>query len=466
MRQYKKLLDNSIIFAIGLAGSKILSIILVPIYTHHLSTNEYGFIDLIVTSINLLIPIISLGSADAIFRFTMEKNSTEKKVVTNIIAIIFASFTLFLLTIPIAIKFSFFNGKERFLYALVIIQILYLTISQFTRATGRLKLFASSGILLTFSLGALNILFIVFLKKGIDGYLLSIFLSFLISIFYLIVRGNFISFFDIKQLNKKFQITMLKYSAPLIPNTLMWWFINSSSRFAIGYFSGLEANGLYAVSTKIPSLLNIVNEVFTQAWQMNVIEDKENSSSIEYYTTIFNTYSQILFISISFILALIKLMFNYVFNIKYFEAWKAVPFLCISTMFSALSGFLGAAYLAEKNTKNVFTTSLWGGAISLMFNLILIPKIGFVGASISSLFSFLVMFLIRYKDIGKKLNININYNKMILNMLIIFIQTITLFLNLNLFIESIVQLILFILILIVNIKLIKKLTTNILKIFI
>ena len=43
---------------------------------------------------------------------------------------------------------------------------------------------------------------------------------------------------------------MLKYSAPLIPNTLMWWFINSSSRFAIGYFSGLEANGLYAVSTK------------------------------------------------------------------------------------------------------------------------------------------------------------------------------------------------------------------------
>ena len=51
-------------------------------------------------------------------------------------------------------------------------------------------------------------------------------------------------------------------------------------------------------------------------------------------------------------------------------------------------------------------------------------------------------------------------------MLIIFIQTITLFLNLNLFIESIVQLILFILILIVNIKLIKKLTTNILKIFI
>ena len=55
---------------------------------------------------------------------------------------------------------------------------------------------------------------------------------------------------------------------------------------------------------------------------------------------------------------------------------------------------------------------------------------------------------------------------MILNMLIIFIQTITLFLNLNLFIESIVQLILFILILIVNIKLIKKLTTNILKIFI
>ena len=199
---------------------------------------------------------------------------------------------------------------------------------------------------------------------------------------------------------------------------------------------------------------------------MNVIEDKENSSSIEYYTTIFNTYSQILFISISFILALIKLMFNYVFNIKYFEAWKAVPFLCISTMFSALSGFLGAAYLAEKNTKNVFTTSLWGGAISLMFNLILIPKIGFVGASISSLFSFLVMFLIRYKDIGKKLNININYNKMILNMLIIFIQTITLFLNLNLFIESIVQLILFILILIVNIKLIKKLTTNILKIFI
>lgn len=65
---------------------------------------------------------------------------------------------------------------------------------------------------------------------------------------------------------------MLAYSVPLIPNGIMWWVVNASDRYIIGYFLGYEATGIYSVAAKFPTLLTMLYGIFFQAWQLSAME--------------------------------------------------------------------------------------------------------------------------------------------------------------------------------------------------
>src|SRR5699024_9233902 len=101
---------------------------------------------------------------------------------------------------------------------------------------------------------------------------------------------------------------LLVYSIPLIPNSLMWWLINASSRYFIRIFVGIAANGLFAVASRIPSLLTIVNQVFSQAWQLSAIEEYESENKAEFYTKVFQYLSSIMFLATSAITIIIKII--------------------------------------------------------------------------------------------------------------------------------------------------------------
>lgn len=65
---------------------------------------------------------------------------------------------------------------------------------------------------------------------------------------------------------------ILKYSIPLVPNSLMWWIMAAGDKYIINYFLGDSANGIYSLALKIPQIINMVYSLFVQAWQMSAIE--------------------------------------------------------------------------------------------------------------------------------------------------------------------------------------------------
>jgi len=77
MNSYKKLFNNVVIFGIGNLGSKIISFVLVPLYTYYLSQAEYGVSDLVFTTSNMLLPLVSAMMYEAILRFIMDKNNSD-----------------------------------------------------------------------------------------------------------------------------------------------------------------------------------------------------------------------------------------------------------------------------------------------------------------------------------------------------------------------------------------------------
>ena len=80
MNQYKKLFNDSIVFAIGSFGSKLITFFLVGFYTYYLSKSEYGTADLLINSVNILLPVVSLSVSEGVLRFVLDSKDTLEKV--------------------------------------------------------------------------------------------------------------------------------------------------------------------------------------------------------------------------------------------------------------------------------------------------------------------------------------------------------------------------------------------------
>lgn len=428
MKKYKKLLLNSVIFGIGNFGSKILLLILVPFYTYTLSTSEYGTADLLSTTINLLLPVVSLSIYEATLRFSMEKNENSK---LDVLAhsILLSVSTMIVSTVVLILIDVFFPIP--YLYYLIVIlffQCFQNILAQYARANNKLIIYSINGIVITVILCLSNILLLSTFSLGVDGYLLSIALSNIFSIFFLFIALK-IKVKKIIEVRLSIELlkAMITYSIPLIPNALMWWLMNASSRFFILYILGASANGIFAVSAKIPSILSMVQTVFFQAWQLTAIEENEDDGKEKFYSVIFYWLSTVMMISTSLILLILKPILIDLVSVSYSESWKAVPFLLVGLIFSSYSSFFGTFYIAEKKTSGVMKTSLVGGVSSLVLNWFMISWYGLIGAGISTMISFLVIWVYRLIDTRTFIRVDIKIRRIFVGTALILLQTYLLF---------------------------------------
>lgn len=424
-QKYKKLAVNSFLFAIGNFGSKLISFLMLPLYTFALSQSEFGITDLILTTSSLMLPVVSLSVFDAVLRFGLEKDEDHKSVFTN--AFIVTSISSIIMIFGGIVLNFFMDGYIIEVILILIVQSFQALFSQFAKSQDKIREFAINGMLLSFLIAALNIVFLIRLKLGIDGYIYSIIIANFLANLWLILKLKLWHQIDIGLYDSALLKRMIKYSTPLIPNSVAIWVNNTANRYFILYYLGSALNGIFAVANKIPTLLGVLNSIFFQSWQLSAIEEYENKDKSHFYSEIFNIYSQFLFFATTCILLILKPMMSIIVSEKFYEAWRFVPFLLLSVLYSSFSGFLGTNYIAAKKTAGIFFTTIVGAIINLFFNFILIPRLGLIGAGISSSISFLSLWIIRHFDTKKFVNIEIDAKKMVQNHLIVFIQIATLF---------------------------------------
>src|SRR5699024_7212680 len=184
---------------------------MVPFYTYILSTKQFGDVDLITATVNMLAPIISLSIFDAVLRFVMDKSEDKNSVLSNAIWVTLVGSIIFsIILIPIfhLIKFKYTN----YLILILITQVFQSIFSEYARAVDRVKLFAANGILGTFVTAISNIVLMFIWKLGIDGYLVSIFVSSVVCIIFLIIKLKVWNIFDFHLISKKQMKRMLVYS--------------------------------------------------------------------------------------------------------------------------------------------------------------------------------------------------------------------------------------------------------------
>lgn len=441
MNKNKEFIKNTIILFIGKLATQFISLLLLPLYTHYLLKDDYGTVDLLQTYISLFIPILTLRIDSSVFRFLIDKRNKEDEIINVLSNTLFILFCVIVITLILGSIIGLFVEIKYYLYVLINIIIVMCSsiMLQILRGLGKNKEYSFSSIITATITLLVNILLIVIFKLNASSILVSSIIANFICIIYVIVKINLIKYIHVKKINKHIIKEILRYSFPMIPNSLSWWIVNVSDRTIISLVLGVSINAIYTVSCKFSNILNSIFSIISMAWQESATLYINDSDRDKFFTeminNIFMVFSTISLIIISFL----PFVYNIIIGDSYMSSYNYIPILLYANSWNVLIGLIGGIYIAKKKTKQIASTTIISAILNITINLVLIKFIGLYASCVSTLLSYIIMSIYRYIDCQKyvKLKLNIN-NIVIFTIIFIFSSYIYLTKNMILLIINII----------------------------
>ncbi len=421
-----KLAKNTLVLTISNLSSKLLSFIFVPLYTYILSTEQYGTSDIITTTVSLVTPIFTILASEAILRFSLDEGQDKKQLFSTIFYVyIIGTILLSVITAGVGIFLPII--REYIIFFL----LYYISINaneillQFGKGLEKITLVGIAGVIASVVLIACNILFLIVLRLGIEGYLLSFIISNTISTIFLIITLKVNKFIlSYHRLEKNTFKDVCKYTLPMIPNSISWWISNSSNKYIITFFLGSGLTGIYSIAHKIPSLLSVFVGIFMSAWQISAVEGFGTKECTEFHEKIYKVLFKGLTTICAGTILLSEFLGKYLFLNEFDGAWIYCPILLLSALFHALSGFMGTVYTSAKKTKFLFYSTAIGAVMNVILSIVLIQFLGVFGATIATALSYFIIWILRIIDSRKIMKMRVNYLDTIFQVVLLIIEAV------------------------------------------
>ena len=406
----RELLMGTVIYGIGNFGTKFLSFLIVPLYTYFISPGDLGDYDLLMTTVSLMSPLLTMKISDATYRWIIKsENSDEARDSIAATYQLLLRNCLLCVVILLIVNFWVPIWNCYYFIAILIGDRVLECIQKLLRGVKNQKLFALSGLFYTSVMVVSNLIKVCILQQGVVALLQSVLIAQILTIVLIFLLENRIRVRGVRKKYSELQRKMLAYSIPLVPSTLSWWVISASDRYVIRLFLGKTANGIFSVAHKFPSILQMMFMMFNNAWtDMALAQLRKGETSREYSSEIFEQMYRLSFCAAFILIPGTKVLTQLILSDAYKEASVYMGFLYLGTVFQGFSSFCSIGYLQEKKTKGAATTSLYGAVVNLIIDIIMMRFIGLHAASLSTFVGFFVMWLARMHDIRDVFPIEIN----------------------------------------------------------
>lgn len=414
-RKIKDLTKNTFLFAISSFGTKILSFLLVPLYTNVLTTSEYGIADLLSTTTTLLIVVFTINIADGVLIFAMDKKCNQDKVLALGLKVILLGSILLFAIFGICYLLRIFSWP---MYYFVFVEIFFIcsafyqVFSNFLRAIDKVNQVAIAGVLSSIVYIVCNIFFLLVMKIGLNGYLISTVAGPLIGALYCFCVAKKSIYSLVKEkVDSKQVIDILKYCFPLIFNSIALWVNGCLDRYFVTYFCDVDQNGIYSVANKIPIILSTIYTVFSQAWTLSAVKEFDKEDRDGFFSKTYEMYNAVMIISCSVLVLLNIPIAKILYAKEFFVAWNYSSVLLLGIFFNSLTAFIGSFFSATKKSSILAYTTVISAAINTILNIILIPVWGVQGAAIATTVSLFAMWFIRMIKLKDLVRIKVNWIK-------------------------------------------------------
>ena len=401
----KSVTKNTLIYSIGTLALRFTTLLLIPLYTHYLTKSEFGLLQTLLLTIQIIITINDVGMRSALMRFFSEyelKNKLNEllgsslalNILMGLIIVFFATF------IPDSFFANIFSIEEipnlLFYTALVgVLQTLSLNILSYFRAKDQGILYVGISLITSFLLICTTYLYLVIFEMGILGVLWAQSLTFAfmwIMVLIWIISKNGL------RIKRKTVNTLLKFGFPLIFAMSGDLIINTSGNYLLGHFNNLDDVAVFSLAYKIAAIaIMLLIGPFQMAYEPFIFRNKINTNIQEMISKI-STYVLFAYIFVCIaILILFKDLISLIGNNEYNDAYYLL-FLLLPGIGLTIFNYIGQSLLHFNNKTNLTGTIVLISTILSLFVLyFLIKYFGTIGLIISLNFylfisSFLLLF--------------------------------------------------------------------------
>jgi len=369
--------------------------VLIPVYTHYLTTSDYGILQLVAITIEVVGIVVSLGIADAIYRFYYDTDDPEekKKVIST------ACIGVFLIATPLIAVLSFFSWQtagwvletsNQGIYLFLALANLWFNsmgdlLNTFLRVQERSRSYLVVSVVRTaFNFSAIIVL-VVFLKKGLLGIFLgNLLTSLLLAVFVVPYLLSQVGFGFSSSIAKK----MLRYSLPIIPANLASFIVNASDRYFIRGYLSIADVGLYTLGYRLGNIIHyLVRVPFMQIWAPRRFALYSEGAPPEMFAKIATYFIGLM---IFFGLTVSVFVHDLIKIIAAPEYWSAAiytPAIATCYILYSLDNHVALGISIVKKTEYWTYVNFAMAAINLSLNFIFISRYGIWGAVASTFLS-------------------------------------------------------------------------------
>jgi O-antigen/teichoic acid export membrane protein len=400
LEQLRRLAKHSVIYGLGGVVSRILAVLLLPLYTAYLEPSDLGSVGVVVALSAILVTILRGGISSAFFRFYFDSPDPAHRllVVRTSFWFTMASASVglaagLLLAQPIAELLGLGDqpGLVRAAFVGIWAQMNYEQLTALFRAEERSTAFVA-GSLANIAISVLaTVLLVVVFEQGALGVIVGNFIGTL-SIYAILLAYRHQTLgldFDRPLLRE-----MQRFGLPLVPAALALIAINFSDRFFLAHLAGLDEVGVYEMGMRVASAMVLLLTAFRMAWPAFAYSIEDELQARQTYAFVL-TY---LVLITSWVALALGLLAPWIVRLlssdsSFDEGARVVAILAFAK--AAYAAYIVMAIGVGRARRTQFNWVITGAAalVDIGLNLILVPRYGMFGSAAATAAAFVVLFL-------------------------------------------------------------------------
>lgn len=416
----KRLAGHSLIYGMGSALAAVGGFVLIPLYTNVLKTDEYGILELLNRTADILMIVMFLGVRQAYIRFYFDKDDEEwRKKVTGTVFIFVVASSLIIISLAYPLKGlvtgAIFKGAAPVSFFVLMLAWLpaeMISNVGMTHLQIRMKPYLYVGVnfmKLLLIIGG-NLALVYKYRMGITGiYATNIVASGLIAIGF--------SLYLIRWSGLKASVGLLKelvrFGAPYLPTAFFMYIISNSDRYILSMYSTLGAVGVYALAYKLGMVgTSLLMDPFSKVWAPFLFENYNKDDGPAVISKVFLLFTLVNVAAALVIATLSPLVLPLISAKAYHGAYAIIPLICLASIFYNMTCIVDAGILISKKT--YYKPIIFGvsALVGLGLNFLLVPRYGEMGAAAALAFTFFTLFIITHAVSNRFFEISIEARKM------------------------------------------------------
>lgn len=404
--QIRTLGKHTLVYGLGIVLGKLASFIMLPVYTRFLTPADYGVLELLSMTIDIIGTVAGIGLASAVFKFYADaptgadKNQVISTAALSAAGLALVTSALGIIASPLLSRLVIGEAGDpayfRVFFLIYLLQNFEYVPLMLLRAQHRSGLFIAINVSKLVVMLALNIYFVVHLRMGVMGVLTS-------NLITAGVLATGLTVYLVRQVGIGFSLSrfrvMARFGSPMIVWSLGNFVLVFSDRFFLNHYVGTAEVGIYALAYKFAFILSsLAYSPFKMIWDAQRFEVAKRADAQEVYARVFLYMNLVVGLVALGIAVFVKDLLAVMSAPAFLPAYRVVPLLVGAQILFIWVSYCNLGLFVKSKTPVMARVAVVGVVATLLLNVLLIPRFGIFGAAWATVVAYGLRFVLIHRN--------------------------------------------------------------------